>query len=216
MAKNGVVIHYDILEQLKDFTNEEFGIIMRAIIKYDKDSVYPKFNDNKIEFAFNFLKPMIDRNKEKYENKCKQNTENIKKRWQQVNTNSTNHTNEYDCIRTNTIDTNYTDNDNDNDIDNVCIISKKESNNINNKEEDMRACVRESYDSIFEDFGVGKQLKDKFIEFIRHCQLNGKMVTNDKLKDIIIRLDMAYDDDVPKIQSLKKAINGGYFDIAEK
>lgn len=101
----------------------------------------------------------------------------------------------------------------DKDIDNI---SKKESNNINNKEEDMRACVRESYDSIFEDFGVSKQLKDKFIEFIRHCQLNGKMITNDKLKDIIVRLDMAYDDDVPKIQSLKKAINGGYFDIAEK
>ena len=110
MAKKGVLMYYDLLEQLKDFTDEQFGKVVRVMIKYDRDGIEPKIDDMQIKLAFNILKPTIDRNKKEYQDKCDKNRENINKRWNRQDTN------EYDCIRTNT---NYTDNDidNDNDID---------------------------------------------------------------------------------------------------
>lgn len=109
MAKNGVIMYYDLLEQLKDFSDAQFGKLTRALLQYDKDGYITEFNDMQLKLAFQMLKPTIDRNKEDYLYKCEKNRENVLKRW------GKHHTNEYDGIRTNTIDT---DNDIDNDIDN--------------------------------------------------------------------------------------------------
>lgn len=86
----------------------------------------------------------------------------------------------------------------------------------------LKTCARtlsyeqESYDEIFSDCGVFGALKLTFIKFIKHCNMNGKKITNDKMYDIIVRLDLAYGtDDNAKINSLERAISGGYFDIAE-
>ena len=73
-----------------------------------------------------------------------------------------------------------------------------------------------TYDEIFNDFGVEPILKESLVEFIRHCQLNGKILTNDKLQRIIVNLDMNHPNDVNgKVQSVQNAISGGYFDIIE-
>lgn len=94
--------------------------------------------------------------------------------------------------------------------------SKKVSNKEINKNILDNTYAHESYDEIFKSFGVSDSLKRTFIEFIRHCQINGRSVINEKLKDIIIRLDMAYrNDDVPKHASLMKAINSGCYDVLE-
>lgn len=117
---------------------------------------------------------------------------------------------------------------------------KKESKNVR----DISACVGasgracddniskpkklESYEQIMDDFCVKHDgLREALFEFIRHCQLNGRMVTNEKLKNLILRLDFAYphaqpneygsmvDTDVLKMKAVKKAINSGFFDIPE-
>lgn len=120
MAKKGVLMYYDLLEQLKDFNDEQFGKVVRVMIKYDKDGIEPNIEDAQIKLAFNILKPTIDRNKQEYQYKCDRNRENINKRWNRQDTN------EYDGIRTNT---NYTDNDID--IDNDIVINKNiEKENI--------------------------------------------------------------------------------------
>ncbi len=76
---------------------------------------------------------------------------------------------------------------------------------------------RQSYEQIMTDFCVSPALKPFLWEFIKHCQLNGRMVTNDKLESIIVRLDMNYGrDEFSKVQSLRKAIEKGYFDISEQ
>lgn len=120
MAKKGVLMYYDLLEQLKDFNDEQFGKVVRVMIKYDKDGIEPNIEDAQIKLAFNMLKPTIDRNKQEYQYKCDRNRENINKRWNRQDTN------EYDGIRMNT---NYTDNDID--IDNDIVINKNiEKENI--------------------------------------------------------------------------------------
>lgn len=74
----------------------------------------------------------------------------------------------------------------------------------------------DSYDEMFDMYGVYGEYKNAFIRFIKHCNLNGKIITNDKLLSLITRLDFAYrNEDWKKAASLDTAIRKGYFDIAE-
>ena len=62
-------------------------------------------------------------------------------------------------------------------------------------------------------------------QFIQHCALNGRTLTNDKLENLIDRLldwygyseieEGKFDDKIDKEQAdeVYRAINGGYFDI---
>ena len=81
--------------------------------------------------------------------------------------------------------------------------------NVSNKE------ALDSYDKILDDLEVRDNYRYWIIEFIKHCQLNGKTITNQKLKDTILRLDFSYKDDKDKVESLKNTIRSGYFDIQE-
>lgn len=96
-------------------------------------------------------------------------------------------------------------------------VSKKESNEKNNYYlDDTRTHERMSYDEIFESFGVEPELKRELIEFIRHCLMNNVQTTNDKLQGIIVKLDRVHGSDLQaKIDSVRNAISGGYFDIIE-
>ena len=209
--------YYAIIEGL---TDEQLGQLTRALFIYARDGKAIKL-EPVVRMAFSFIKDNIDRNADKYQKKCERNRENIRKRWEKKQAEDTNEridTNVYERIPSNTnvyeeksripYD-NDNDNEYDNDNDNEYDVSKETDNNIHTH-------ARETYDEIFEDFGVEPMLKDKLIEFIRHCQLNKKIVTNEKLKNIIVRLDMAHNDDVyGKIQSVQNAISGGYFDVIE-
>lgn len=106
--KNSLVIYYDILEQLEDFTDEQFGHLLRAVIKFDMTGQEPKFT-GEMKVAFKCMKPILIKNKEDYEQKCQKNRENVLKRWK-----NTKHTNEYNRIPNIRMNTNDTDNDNDN------------------------------------------------------------------------------------------------------
>ena len=207
--KNSFVIYYSYLENLEDLTDEQFGKLFRALFYYEIKREEPNFTGG-LKIAFNFIKQDLDANLEKYENICERNRQNIAKRWNTKNTSG---------ISGIPKDTKNTDNDNEYDNDNesdIYKVSKKEEKNNNylNVYTNTRAC--ESYDDIFENFGVSDSLKETFISFIKHCMVNGQVIINDKLKDLILRLDYAYgNDDVPKHQALKRAISGGYFDIQE-
>lgn len=74
-SKKGVVMYYDILEQLEDFTDEQFGKITRGIINYDKTGEIPEFDDSSLKVAFKILKPTLDRNKQEYEAICEKRRE---------------------------------------------------------------------------------------------------------------------------------------------
>lgn len=86
-SKNGIVLYYDILEQLKDFSNEEFGCFVRAIIDYDRNGTLPNEFDDKMKVAFNFVRRQLDENKNKYIEKCNKNRQNIKNYWDKKDTN---------------------------------------------------------------------------------------------------------------------------------
>lgn len=100
--------------------------------------------------------------------------------------------------------------------DSINKVSKKEKKeDIYVEDVNTHAYTQESYDDIMTDLEVSEELKPSLQDFIRHCVLNKKTLTNDKLRNIIIRLDMNCQTEQEKIQSLRRAISGGYFDIAE-
>ena len=207
MAKNSFVIYHNYRETLEDLTDEQVGKLFRAIFDYEIDKKEPNFN-GELKIAFRFIKKDLDLNNDKYESICERNRKNGQNGGAPKGNQN---------ARKQPKQPKQPDNDNeyDNEYDNI-LESKKESKNKEINNNNIHTHTRETYDEIFEDFGVEPMLKDTLIEFIRHCQLNKKMVTNEKLKNIIVRLDMAHNDDVyGKIQSVQNAISGGYFDVIE-
>lgn len=95
-------------------------------------------------------------------------------------------------------------------------VSKKESNKQEDYLTDTRTHEIMSYDEIFEEMYVEPEVKMALVEFIKHCQLNKKMVTNDKLQGIIAKLDTTYGTNTQsKVNSVRNAISSGCFDIIE-
>lgn len=212
MAKNSFVIYYNYRETLEDLTDEQVGQLFRAIFDYEIDRTEPKFS-GVLNVAFKFIKKDLDINLTKYENICNRNRKNGQNGGAPVGNQNARKQPKQPKQPDND---NVYDNDNEDDYDNEYILEskkeRKEENNINNS---VFTHARETYDEIFESFGVEPILKDVLIEFIRHCQMNKRMVTNDKLKNIIIHLDMAHRDVYEKVQSVQNAISGGYFDVVE-
>ena len=211
MAKNSFVIYHNYRDTLEDLTDEQVGKLFRAIFDYEIDKKEPNFN-GELKIAFRFIKKDLDLNNDKYESICERNRKNGQKGGAPKGNQNARKQPKQPKQPDN-------DNDDDNDYDNdddYILESKKESKNKEINNNNIHTHTRETYDEIFEDFGVEPMLKDTLIEFIRHCQLNKKIVTNEKLKNIIVRLDMAHNDDVyGKIQSVQNAISGGYFDVIE-
>ena len=78
MDKNSFLIYIDYEEQFSLLTDEQLGQLIRAIMKYEKTSEIPKL-DGMFKMAFSFIKTQLDRDREKYEEKCAKNRENAKR-----------------------------------------------------------------------------------------------------------------------------------------
>lgn len=75
MEKNSFLIYLDYEEQFNLLSNEEIGILIKAIIKYEKTKEVSQL-DGMLKMAFSFIKTQLDRDREKYEKKCEKNKEN--------------------------------------------------------------------------------------------------------------------------------------------
>lgn len=67
--KNSFLIYYEYEEQLSILSDEELGILLRAIFKYEKNNEIPKLN-GALQLAFMFIKGNLDRDREKYDKRC--------------------------------------------------------------------------------------------------------------------------------------------------
>ena len=103
--KDSFILYLDQQEIFEMLTDEQSGRLIKDIFQYERTGQMPQM-DKMLNLAFIPIMQALDKNRWKYEEKCKKNKENIKKRWNKNNTNV------YECKKLNT---NYTDNDNDND-----------------------------------------------------------------------------------------------------
>lgn len=99
----GFMLPYDALEEYEGLTDEQFGRLIRAGLRFARDGEETELNAPE-SYLYPGLKLKIARDKEKYQEKCRKNAENIRQRWN--NPPPGTDTNVYDRIRTNTNDTN--------------------------------------------------------------------------------------------------------------
>lgn len=210
MKRDSVVIYRNFYEGLKGVGERSYKRIMNAVLAYALDGIEPKLNG--LEYTvFLQAKTQIDANNRKFENGKqggRPRNQNETKEEPNNNQNETkeepnetkvepSHANEKCEMR------------------NV-VVSKKESKNINifKKTNCERACARESYDELMDDWELSKPVKDAFWRFIQACTLNGHKITNDKLDGIIAEMEIRQGlSDEDKIRALNDAVNGGYLDI---
>ena len=97
--QKGFIVYKDLHAVIDELTDEQVGQLFRGMIKYFNEGKAPKF-DGVLKFVFIPIKQQMDRDSEKYDEKCEKNRENVRKRWAKVKGADV-----YDGIRT---DTNYT------------------------------------------------------------------------------------------------------------
>lgn len=133
MDKNSFLIYIDYEEQFSLLTDEQLGQLIRAIMKYEKTSEIPKL-DGMLKMAFSFIKTQLDRDREKYEEKCAKNRENAKRggRPKKQTDNK-----KPDGFKENQMDAKKPDNDNDDEDDN----DNEEDEDNNNNDVVSDSCV---------------------------------------------------------------------------
>ena len=173
MTKNSFIVYYNYREKLQNLTDAQVGKLFRAMLNYAIDGKEPQLN-GVLDMAFQFIKVTMDEDKQKYNDKCNKNKENIKQRW---------NTNEYERIKKIRTNTNDTDNDNDNNI--------SLSINKNNLSMRARACaceketeefLQEHFKNYFNYWGYDEKDKQTFNEVI-HILANAiERAKNNNLK----------------------------------
>ena len=196
---------YEALEELND---KQYAKVFRAITKFALFGEEPDLTGIE-KVIFSLVKPQLIANQKRYENGCKGGRKPTEEQTSE-NQNETEIKPKH-----NQIETNLEPNENVNVNDNVNVKdlkeSKKESKD-NNKKTNC-AHVRESYEEIMDDLGTSDIVKRKIYSFVQHCQLNGKILTNDKLEGLLLQFDYKGLNDEERVEKIDNAIRGGYFDV---
>lgn len=88
MAIEYIAAYYSYLEYMEPLSDEECGRLFKACLTYGKTGEQPGLLGNE-RFVWPAIKSQIDRDKQKYAEKCKRQSENIKKRWEKSDTKNT-------------------------------------------------------------------------------------------------------------------------------
>lgn len=75
MDKNSFLFYLDYEEHLELLTDEQIGQLIKAMIKYEKTGDVPELN-GMLKMAFSFIKTQLDKDREKYNQRCEKNKEN--------------------------------------------------------------------------------------------------------------------------------------------
>lgn len=78
MSAKNFVVFTELEQQAAGLTDAQMGQLFRAMFRYHRGEE-PDFRDPMVELAFAFVRPAMDRNREKYEETCQRNRENGRK-----------------------------------------------------------------------------------------------------------------------------------------
>lgn len=80
MGLDSFNVYHSYLKALEPLNDAECGRLLRACIQYSMTGEVPELRGNE-RFLFPSWQSQIDRDREKYEAKCRRNSENVSKRW---------------------------------------------------------------------------------------------------------------------------------------
>lgn len=77
--RKAALFHHSMLEQTAELTDEQFGQLSRALLRFSKDKIEPEKSNELIRHLFNMLKPQQEKDKQSYVETCKKNKANAAK-----------------------------------------------------------------------------------------------------------------------------------------
>lgn len=97
--QNSFIIYHDQRSTFEALRDEEIGQIIRAMFKHELGEEFDEtFSGNRLlEVTFKPISETLKRNRVKYVDRCKQNSENAKKRWENKIIDAT----AYECMQMN-------------------------------------------------------------------------------------------------------------------
>ena len=76
-----IILYLDSLVAIEHLTDEQAGILIKAVLRYAKDGQQLETSDTALIALFSILCAQIDRDHRKYEERCKRNSANARKRY---------------------------------------------------------------------------------------------------------------------------------------
>lgn len=138
---NSFVLYKDSRIFIRQLDTNQRGNLLGAIFDYTCDGEIPDFHgDSMTQMCFEIIKSYLDRDEQKYQEKCRKNKENIEKRW--AKTGKQSNTNVYSGKQSNT---NCTDKDTDTDTDSVSVIDT-DTDTVRDTDTDQACAVSGSAD----------------------------------------------------------------------
>ena len=77
--KKSLLLYYDYKSHFDFLTDEQLGKLVRSMLEYEICGVFPEFDEPILKMTFSFIKSNLDRDKQKFFEKCEKNTENGRK-----------------------------------------------------------------------------------------------------------------------------------------
>ena len=77
--KKSLLLYYDYQQHFNFLTDEQTGKIIKAMLSYEINGVFPEFDEPIMQMTFSFIKSNLDRDMQKFLEKCEKNAENGKK-----------------------------------------------------------------------------------------------------------------------------------------
>ena len=78
--KKSVILYCDAIEQWNMLTDEQAGMLIKALLQYGRYGKRMQTDDGMLALAFSFMSAQIDRDSEKWEKKRERNAANYKRR----------------------------------------------------------------------------------------------------------------------------------------
>lgn len=88
MAREYFCAYHSYIKQCKGLSDGELGRLFRALLEYSASGKVPELNGRE-SVAFDFMAANIDRDAEAYKDTCNRNRENVSKRYERIQPNTT-------------------------------------------------------------------------------------------------------------------------------
>lgn len=202
VKRTSFLVYLDYAKHFNKLKDEELGFIFRYMLNYANNLESPDLYElpqipEKLEIVMSIILDQMVRDRENYIDVCNKNAENIKKRWEQSNTN------EYDRIQMNT---NYTNKDIDKDIDTDTGIDI---------DTDTK---KEIFVSVIDSYTQNEELKEALHNYVE-MRKSMKGFTVNALKLNLNELDKLAVNDPMKIEIVNQSISRswkGLFPVEKK
>lgn len=179
MMRENVLLYTNFIDKFERLSDEQFGMLIRAILEYQSTGEIPEITDSIVALSFDTVKPDIDRNNQKYEDMCERNRINGKKGGRPKKEENPNKPSGFLENRVDATETDSNPNDNDNEYDNendIDIVNQSNSLHsldcINSSETSSDKSEDEKYQDLIKDLkkrNEENKVKQIVAEYERVC-----------------------------------------------